>query len=71
MKYITYDYEEPGGPDNYWHIYTLDNEPEGVDLGEGTVLTIRGPDTEEMRKAVEAICIAIDAAIDLSLKSKT
>lgn len=67
MKYVTYDYEEPGEPDNFWHIYTLDNEPDGVDFGGASVLTIKGPDTEEMQKAVQAIVSAIDAAIDLSL----
>lgn len=29
VSYVTWDYENPG-PDGYWHIFTLDNEPNGV-----------------------------------------
>jgi hypothetical protein len=68
MEYVTYDYEEPGAPDNYWHIYTLDNEPEGVDFGGATLLTIVAPETEEMRQAVAAICQSINAAISIASK---
>ena len=66
MKYVAYDYEgRAGSRRSYWHIYTLDGEPAGVDFGSSTVLTIEGPETEELRQAIAAIVDAIDSAIDL------
>jgi len=64
-RYVAYDYEEPGEPDNYWHIYSLDNEPSGVSISP-TVMTIIAPYSPEMVDAIKAICLAIDAAIDRS-----
>lgn len=70
MEFVAYDYEEPGGDENIWHIYSLDHEPEGVELP-ATVITICGPLNEPMRKAVEAICLAIDAAIHQATVTST
>ena len=67
-KYVAYDYEVPG-ENNFWNIFTTDYEPEDLVSFDGAVImTIIGPDTEEMEKAVAAICQAMDAAIDLAVK---
>ena len=66
MKYVTFDYEEPGEPNNYWHVYSLDTEPENVSFGAMSLLTIRGPNIGVMRSAVAAICTAINIAIETS-----
>ena len=68
MKYVTYDYEEayaPPDPRNFWHIYGTDEAPEEV-FDEGSIL-ICGPQTDEMRAKIVAICEAIDAAIETAL----
>jgi hypothetical protein len=62
MKYVSYDYEVPGEPNNYWHIYTLDNEPPGM-FDNSTVFTMVAPGEGQVGSAVAKICEAIDAAI--------
>lgn len=73
MNYVTFDYEEvTGSPaDNFWHIYTFDAEPPGVEFGHSTLLTIVGPKTEAMRAAMVQVCQAIDHAISLALLIRT
>ena len=68
MEYVTYDYEMPGRPGGHWHIFTLDAEPEGVEFGGPSVLTIVASETDEMCQAVAAICESINAAISIDSK---
>ena len=63
MKYVTLDYEEPGEPNNYWHIFSLDNEPEGM-FDSPSIFTMVAPNNEKTKAAVIKVCEAIDAAIE-------
>jgi hypothetical protein len=65
VKYVAFDYEEPG-VDNFWHIFTLDNDKRDSLCGMGTLLYIKGPDTPEMMIAVEKIAQAIEDAVTLA-----
>ena len=63
MKYVSWDYEEPG-IDNYWHIYSSD---QGADsLLDDTAVLIKAPHTPEMKAAIIKIAEAIDAAVELA-----
>ena len=60
MQYVTYDYEI-----DRWHIYGLDNEPDTVDFGpSGSLMTITAPETSEWQARIQAICDAINAAVE-------
>lgn len=66
MRYVAYDYEIPGEPENYWHIYTTDAGKGSLNNGGSEILTIKAPETEEMRAAIQKICEAIDAAVEIA-----
>ena len=67
MKYVQFSYEEPGEPNNYWHIWSDGPEAERVEV-EDLSFHIRGPHTDEMWHKIHAICVAIDDAIDASMR---
>ena len=64
MKYVSWDYEETG-VDNYWHVYSSDQDGGTLLLDESAVL-IKAPHTPEMRAAIVKIAEAIDAAVELA-----
>lgn len=39
MEYVTYDYEDNAAC-GYWHIYSLDQEPAGVEFGAASLLSM-------------------------------
>ena len=65
MKYVTWTYES-GAPAPYYHIFTLDLEPGGLDLPP-TLFTITTAETPEMDAKIEALCAAMDAVIEAAL----
>lgn len=58
MQYVTYDYED----DRFWHIYSLDQEPDGVDLPT-TILTVEAPLTPEWERRIAKITDALDELV--------
>lgn len=67
VEYVTFDYEPDRGNevDGYWHVYSLDQEPEGLDL-DSTIFTLRAPASSEMREAIEMVAAAIDKAVRIA-----
>jgi len=63
---ITFDYEDTGDANSYWHIYSTDYEPDYVTFCGSTIMTIRGPDTPELFEAISRVCETIEAAILLA-----
>lgn len=66
LKYVSFDYEEPGEPDNFWHIFATDADEGSLEPNGGSLLMINGPYTPEMSAAVQRIAEAIDAAVAIA-----
>ena len=58
IRYVTFDYEN----DSFWHIYSLEQEPDGADVSM-TLLTVEAPLTEEWQARVQAATDAINEAL--------